>query len=652
MQDKKFIRFLNDNEKEIQIDYYKYLTNESISTESLTEFVMMKNIKLIRATTGSGKTYTINKIIQRLTDELNMSDKQIIFTFPTVVLTQQAYEKYEGDDAQLLVGSSGASPFYSVYFCTYDKLINTYDLNKELYLFVDESHQLIASSNYRKTVNDIVDIIKNVAYSTTMITATANIFEDFGEVEIAKRVNYIDKCKDINIENLNIYRCKGSKRNKLINILIRNIELNKKTVVFLNEKKEIENLKNVLNKNLANVKIEVLHSGNKQNDSKEVFDNIVKNSSIGDIDILLSTKIIEEGIDIKDINIESIYYVTNVNHSTIDNIIQSLRRVRTAQKNSYIIMNDYTKPYIKLLEDEQKIDIKNYIDDYISDTKLLVEGSKNTLSVDEVRSIATKRGLTEIVTINEDYTVTVNELVTHSTIYSMLNLNLFLNIVSMKIKLHKVLEEELKARNINDTVIEDEEEHSINKSMRKLNKELKEKKKIQLDIQLSELAHKNSDKGMYRSIRYYFTQNERLKEYYDKDIEELMENIKQLDKELYDTFKQISMLDKSIFKIFIQIFNESNTEKAMYILYNIISKKSEIASSYLCSSKGRYSRVRLVLDDRIQKTLREEDILNVYNNVHNKKLNTLTDKQRTNILELIKSIYNISNNRISSHKIS
>lgn len=285
-------------------------------------------INLLISQTGSGKTHTIINILK----EFNFKS---IFIVPNATNVEQIMNEYDipGAFGDICVDATMQSG--NVVVMTWDKFsqLKDYDLS-EYIAIVDEIHQTFNDMYRSDKINKVYDNLSKCK-GRLDITATPNKL-DF------KAYNYIVEYKPTIQTD---YKVKLY--NKIDDTTILNIVNNSnKAAVFMDDTKYLEYIKASTIK-----KSEVLTSSRK--DSSELYFNIVNNSCIGDIEVLLNTSVIVAGVNIKEPEITDIVVIGEKDISTIKQYVARFRNLK--EVNVHIFNSKYNEGLSNTYEIEWRI---------------------------------------------------------------------------------------------------------------------------------------------------------------------------------------------------------------------------------------------------------------------------------------------------------
>ena len=343
MTNNQQLRFLSEdnnilenynNESNNNFKYDNYLLDNTNILNEFKNICMLDGLYLLEAPTGAGKTYLIQQAFKELSKI--HTDRLFILACPNRIQNLQNENTYR------LVALVGGESFKTlntncismVYDKTYD-ILDYYRANfNDITLVIDEAHQLIYSNNFRGQALKQLKELQDIATTTIHLTATSRAnrlvynYKKIIECKQGINTNKIDNLKILNVNRSNI-------DNVLMKLIELEIKENKKIIIHINHIEKINDIYQYLINN--NYRVDYLDSSKKE---CELFNYIVNNSLIpDDVDILLTTNVLEVGTNILNNNVTSIYYLPNNNYINIDSIIQALNRVRTKQNNCYILLN-------------------------------------------------------------------------------------------------------------------------------------------------------------------------------------------------------------------------------------------------------------------------------------------------------------------------
>ena len=272
----------------------------------------------INAPTSSGKTSFIIHYAKE-------NKLQTVITVPKKIQAKQLAKEYqitllEGNYSQTKVTKALQS---DVVVCTYDTLHHLSDIQHRT-LIVDESHNLVGAFNYRaKTLRKVVAQMDK-ANKVILLSGTQNELMckelDYHFIEVTRKKN-----PTINIHKINPT---GTLFESTLSELSNLNYLDKIHFCFINDTAQLHDIKKTLIQNgtLSESEIDIISRSTIDKDECKTYSDIVKNQKISDgVKLVLCTCLIEEGINIKNKNIGSIYMV---GVKDVDTIRQFIARFR------------------------------------------------------------------------------------------------------------------------------------------------------------------------------------------------------------------------------------------------------------------------------------------------------------------------------------
>lgn len=250
----------------------------------------------LEAPTGRGKTTFI-------IEELAKKSK-IIMVCPTKVqVAQLAHDFRDNPKVQCITGKETTNTLYGdIIICVYDKLKGLLDSGRHFstyMLVIDEAHKMYQAASYRRNaIAVLLDAISDGSFKqvlTVSATFQPEIFPfDFDEQIILEHQH--EHQPDIDVI---FYKKKRLMEQELYTI---KPSEGKVSIIRINNKEQIELAKTTFE--IKGLKVFVIHSDNQH--SQAVRD-VLETSLIGDYDIVLATSLIDEAINIKNENIESVH---------------------------------------------------------------------------------------------------------------------------------------------------------------------------------------------------------------------------------------------------------------------------------------------------------------------------------------------------------
>lgn len=199
-------------------------------------------------------------------------------------------------------------------------------------LIVDEYHDFVTQNNFRykafETIKNYESKFKKVIY----MTGTPELVFKFKE----NNKKYIFK-KDPEKINYNIVKTKQVEVT-LRSLILNNLVYGKIDIVLIDDKKKANAIKAALEELLPNKRVAVISAETKED---IIIQNIVKKELIpNDIDILLTTSVINDGVNISNKNINNVYLCREYN---ILKKMQFIARFREGFHSVFDIGNYHTK---------------------------------------------------------------------------------------------------------------------------------------------------------------------------------------------------------------------------------------------------------------------------------------------------------------------
>ena len=376
---KRFLDFLNEyeqiqhffgnkiNKEYTYINYENKLSDNDEIIKTIKEQLNKNEKALMIAPTNSGKTFTlINKVFKEYDDCIN------IICIPTKTQTEQVEEAYNipsivGNKNNLMEFDFNTNNSFAIVYDKLKELLDVFNIkkiDKKVNLIIDECHNLVSSSIFRKDAMNSVDFVANEVLkkngSVIMMSATYQVmsYEIFDNMLLfLPAQEYRANTKEFNlyVNNSN----KDTKEDKIDFLeFTYNILRNKKGIVRLNNIKYTEKLLNSL---VANDNKKVIYCNSQEKESykdeednihyfNEMFDKVVKNEVLPNNDIAFSTSLMDCGTNIKDIenldnkeDYESFFCISSFNDIDLLNIEQFFNRLRFENKSYNLLVNNYEK---------------------------------------------------------------------------------------------------------------------------------------------------------------------------------------------------------------------------------------------------------------------------------------------------------------------
>ena len=320
----------------LTIKYDKYISDEqylevinAIENVIINQDDRCTNI-VITAPTGCGKTEMFYKLAER------QKIKMILALAYTSQVLQGKESHTVPDILNGMCEKDYIVPDGSI-FMTYDKaeIVDKYTINPKDYIMViDEAHNIVVQDVYRKKqIRKLIDFSKKCK-AVIYMTATPDYIN-------FKHVNLIIKLEPI------ISKIKYAtvvKYNKDVNIVLTNIIFKQHTpntvdIVFIKNIDSLDKIEKLINSKYPEIKTHLLFAENKN--ESDVYENLSKYQSLTEFpicntyDILLTTNLIVDGVNIKDINIGNIYLI---DPDSPTDLVQFPARFRNGYLNYFIFI--------------------------------------------------------------------------------------------------------------------------------------------------------------------------------------------------------------------------------------------------------------------------------------------------------------------------
>lgn len=276
----------------------------------------------LEAPTGRGKT---TFIIEALAKKL-----KIIMVCPVKVqVAQLAHDFRDKPKVQCITGKEGSNAISGdIIICVYDKLKGLLDSGRHFssyMLVIDEAHKMYQAASYRRNaLSVLLDAITNGSFKqvlTVSATFQPDIFPfNFDEQIVIEHQH--EHQPDISVI---YYKKKPLMEQSLLTITPSE---GKVAIIRINNKKQIELAK--IGFELRGFKVLVIYSDIQK--SQAVID-FLETSLISGYDIVLTTSLLDEAINIKNENIESVHLFHKLH---CDEIKQFVGRCRKSVPDVYL----------------------------------------------------------------------------------------------------------------------------------------------------------------------------------------------------------------------------------------------------------------------------------------------------------------------------
>jgi hypothetical protein len=318
----------------------------------LTENQYLSDIKInfkhqlihLEAPTGLGKT--------TLTIEQLAKDSKVIMVCPVnVQVAQIAHDYKDNKNVQCITGNEGSNALSgNITVCVYDKLPSIMDSINNLsdyILVVDEAHKVYQAAGYREAaLTPIINAITEKKFKQ-VVTVSATFQPDIFPLTFDEQIMITHENSNQPDFEGHFYNKKAFMRKALWQLTPSAGNI---IIIRLNNKKEIQKTKIAFE--LRGLKVLAIHSDNQKSD--EVA-NLLKTSLIEGYDIVLSTSLLDEAINIKNTNIEAVHSFHKLH---CDELKQFIGRCRSSSPDvySHLLNSELNRNAIKLSEERKVIE--------------------------------------------------------------------------------------------------------------------------------------------------------------------------------------------------------------------------------------------------------------------------------------------------------
>lgn len=576
--------------------------------EDIRIILELEGLQLVDSPTGSGKTYTFINLFKELSIENR--DSIYIILCPNRVQNEQNGKEYS---IKTVVGGIQLEEHIQVMSAVYEKLNEIINIHKakDIVLVVDEAHELIDSISYRNKAVSIIDELSSKCRNIIHLSATTRKLEEYYQYNNIFKFDFNERKNNINTLNL----VKSTDTLKDLQLVLNlNKKTNKQSLVFLNGSKgSLKELETVL-------KAKGYTVGAITSDDKEsiLYRNIVEDSIIpAEYDVVLATKVLSCGTNIKNENISTIQVVDNINHFDIDNTEQNFARCRAFNGLGYFIYKsseakETFKSYDDIKNKMEQIALKN-----IEAIELLKDTQINLCLEDYMSNLyeqfnsyinALSNGANIYNLDEENYKLSINYkkminrafkeydkqfLADTDMLLELLGKHIKANNIEAIENLEEYLSEVNEALKLNGTDIN---VNGAKKQITEVKQELKEIKKL-----TKEAKKELQEKAKETIIKLY--KNGYLQEYlFAGDKFELLQMFKKVNETLYKDFRFIEHQEKELDKI-----------KKLFVLEAFRNDVDVLIERYLAlktdSAIDRHIKHILYLQ---QNTINNEDMSEVY----------------------------------------
>lgn len=614
------------------IKIQKYLTEKMGIINKLLD---QEGLTLVTAPTGCGKTYAIiNAFLEKSKKE---KDRVFAILCPNRIQNEQNAKEY---GITALIGGVEIKENVKVISCVYEKLdeiLNKYSA-KNLTIVVDEAHELIESIDYRSKTIEKIDMASNIAYNTIHLTATGRKLKNCYKYDYEYNFEFEKKINNIGV--LSIIPTQDTERT-LFTLLEINKNYGIKSLVFIDGSKE--NLKEI-GLTLSNrYKTGIITSDDK---STSLYKNIVMDSIFPNAyDVILSTKVLECGTNIKNSNVFPIQVITNPNFFNFDSVEQKFARLRSFNKQGYLIIKECEDTNCKIKDFHIiKSEMEYSLEKIIQGLKALElfrnkQGSLSSALTDSINSFVNPISnslLTNFInyTIGENgkfkYEIDIKRML--NAAYKEYDKQFLFNLEELKVELeNRVKSKEIEILfdifDINEETLVIKEEVKNNK---RLSKEKRKERKEEVKNIILEMDLNILEKYLNTNQKYYFLKT--LKKD-NKDIYKKIILIEKEEKEL-EKIKKLSKLQhmKHDPKAIIEVYEKLETQAEIdrYIKHITYAQFNNVFYAEVPSIYSSYSIIRKNFDEIKNKKGRitQRSIFSTMQELYQKNMLWQFDKQR------------------------
>ena len=306
----------------------RYLGEQENGIINLLAGAQAGTTQLLIAPTGSGKTNSTINILKKL-------NIKSIFIVPNATNVEQIMKDYDIPGAYGDLSAEDQLTKGPVVAMTWDKFTQLKDIDLSEYIaIVDEIHQTFTDMYREKKIKGLYDMLPKCK-GRVDITATPNKL-DFGIYEFISEYKQEAQTK---------YKVKLYS-NINDDLILDIINKSNKAAVLKNDTRDLELIKLKTDK-----KADVICSDTKDN-SKTYFE-IVNNSTMKDIDVLLNTSVIVAGVNIYEPNITDVIVIGIKDIATIKQYVARFRDLK--EVNVHIFNNNYNQDISNTYEIEWRI---------------------------------------------------------------------------------------------------------------------------------------------------------------------------------------------------------------------------------------------------------------------------------------------------------
>ncbi len=276
----------------------------------------------LAAPTGRGKTTFV-------VDQLSAGSKVIMVCPVNVQVKQLAHDFRDNEKVQCITSDDKTNGLYGdIIICVYDQLAKILDsgLHPSHYVIViDEAHKLYQAANYRsKALSVLLDAISDGIFKQ-VLTVSATFQPDIFPFTFDEQIVIKHEQKQKPPMEVVFHKSKKFMDQFLLSTVPSQDQI---SIIRLNNKAQIKHAKLCFEQ--QDLRVFEIHSDNQK--SPEVI-NFLETSLVTDYDIVLTTSLLDEAINIKNTNIESVHIYHKLH---CDEINQFIGRNRQSQPEVYL----------------------------------------------------------------------------------------------------------------------------------------------------------------------------------------------------------------------------------------------------------------------------------------------------------------------------
>ncbi len=339
------ILYGTENKVKVEVHTFKkYLTDNKDNITLMKELLTSEGKQsLAIGKAGKGKTFLANTCFQELAKKATDNDIYVIF-LPGTAQTSQLNKEYNiisvvGKTPDIITYNFKENKIFGV---VYDKATDIDEIykrfpNLKIHALVDETHNSVSQSGFRPEAIEGLEYFKNqiLAHngSVVLLTATPQVvqYEKFDRIiDFEEEGEYTAPTKEFNIfVNSNSQDFEAFALAKIK-------EIGKNQIVRYNSKSAIDSIALELSK-----KNKVLKSYRELGKDNIVLNQLIETSVLPEHDYILTTSLIDCGINIKKDRDEALTFVIpNANNMNLLDIEQFLNRLRGTARSYNIIINN------------------------------------------------------------------------------------------------------------------------------------------------------------------------------------------------------------------------------------------------------------------------------------------------------------------------